>query len=334
LRDLVSANDSGGELPDETRREMANGLRGKVSASPDAIFGIAATEREMRYAAAALAWAEAQIPKTVGENREIVEKGKTSGGELESLRSEVARLREALAASEAREALSANDLRKSHNRIAAGVALASAAEAALCGGENESFNFANGLRNSLVWAGLDRDGKWSARSVQLPTARLEDLESFELPRDHFAFSAKSSRGVRVKAGGQRIAVNETICYYAGIVRPGHLTDASDYPFDLTNGLRNAHDPVVDALHLGNVSRFLNAAWGASQLPPNCAGAFENLNLGGKKMRCVRIVAVREVAPGEELLLDYGAQYWHEKANRDRPKEELISALAAFRAAAE
>ena len=75
--------------------------------------------------------------------------------------------------------------------------------------------------------------------------------------------------------------------------------------------------MVDALHQGNLSRFLNAAYGASGLMPNCAAEFEHLDLGGKRMRCVAVVAVAAVAPGEELLIDYGEQYWRAKANRDR-----------------
>ncbi len=201
-----------------------------------------------------------------------------------------------------------------------------------CQEESGGFDIASCLENVMSYTHLSREGVWQTRHLKLPRARLDDVEAFEVPPSHPAYGGErgQARGVRVKAGC-RIAANETVFYYAGIVRPGCPTqrDDSDYPFSLTDS-GDVRQPVVDALLQGNESRFINAARG-SQFETNCSTEFQVLTLGGKtKVTCVCVFTLCDVEGGQELFIDYGDHYWRAKENRDKPQLLLSEAVTAWR----
>lgn len=95
-----------------------------------------------------------------------------------------------------------------------------------------------------------------------------------------------------------------------------LADTTPYSFEVSD------DFVVDALHHGNVSRFINDPRGTPTSTPN-VGASE-VNFSAKRLSTVVFTTTRDVAVGAELLFDYGDKYsmemhmkpWEEDATID------------------
>lgn len=132
-----------------------------------------------------------------------------------------------------------------------------------------------------------------SRDVPLPAAPLQaHLAVFRLPPGHPAHSPhRPSRGVRARRPLPRGA---TLAFYAGEVVP----HASGRGYDFALNAADADGPCVDAARQGNATRFLNHSAAA----PNCRAVHD----GGA---LIRLVASRDIASGQELLLNYGAQFW-------------------------
>ena len=83
-------------------------------------------------------------------------------------------------------------------------------------------------------------------------------------------------------------------------------------------------PGVDAEHMGNELRMINDYRGVpGATGPNCK--FSRTAIRG--FRAALIVAIRPIAVGEELLLDYGAVYWDRGIMprvQDQPSDEPAS----------
>ena len=83
-------------------------------------------------------------------------------------------------------------------------------------------------------------------------------------------------------------------------------------------------PGVDAEHMGNELRMINDYRGVpGATGPNCK--FSRTAIRG--FRAALIVAIRPIAVGEELLLDYGAVYWDRgimPSVQDQPSDEPAS----------
>lgn len=141
---------------------------------------------------------------------------------------------------------------------------------------------------------------------KLGSYQLDNLELFDLPRDHPGWSAKSvQRGVRPI---RPIAGDTIIGFYAGIYRPGSFADENPYVF----GLQPSElDLVIDGLLVGNITRYINDPKGTGK-EANLEAEDVVIKQGSQSIRCVQFRSRRDILIGEELLLEYEASvkgYW-------------------------
>lgn len=198
--------------------------------------------------------------------------------------------------------------------------------------ERESLLLGEGavLQNSMLYVALSKNGQWNTRSIPLPEAALGLLEQFVLPPEHPASGGGGAQGVRLRTdAGRGLEKGELVMYYAGHVRCGvhsNQCDPSDYPCPLSsNADAQSTDPVVDALHLGNLSRFLNDARGSAE-PCNCFIQFEEVRCEKQPVVLVAVRTLRVIQPGEELTIDYGEAFWAAKERRDAPRRRAMELL--------
>lgn len=134
------------------------------------------------------------------------------------------------------------------------------------------------------------------------------LQSFQLPPEHPAlevFNVDAShpcfpgKGLRVREA-HSIRQGEELGHYAGIFRLTFLADTSPYSFEVNK------DFVVDALHNGNKTRFVNDPRGIPSAKPNVG--VEEVAFAKQKLYSIRFYALYDIAAGAELYLDYGTEY--------------------------
>ena len=114
-------------------------------------------------------------------------------------------------------------------------------------------------------------------------------EVFRLRDSHAAFNGVNSFGLRAK---KEMGKGEIIGHYAGEILENDRESDSTYCFELSETL------MIDARHFGNHTRFLNHS-----------DIGENVFAEKDGCRGVVIRTTRPVISGEELLLNYGPQYW-------------------------
>jgi len=149
-----------------------------------------------------------------------------------------------------------------------------------------------------------------------------NIELFRLPKNHPAHGNGSSLGVRAVAN---IKEGEVLCHYAGVIEPFHA-----------NGLVNMyvmHDAVRkdvqhNALVFGNEARFINAHNGTGLQPNVAYGDFDKLGStrGEDFVTSCQVVATRDIKVGEELLADYGEEYWKHPHFAETNKVENFEVL--------
>lgn len=152
--------------------------------------------------------------------------------------------------------------------------------------------------------------------LELPYHQLGKLETFNLPRNHPAYRhGVASKGVRAK---EEIATDSIIGFYAGIYRPGIFGPENPYVFGVHP---QDSDMVIDALKVGNITRYINDPRG-TQLMSNLEAEDVIIRHGAHTIRCVQFKITRNILAGEELLLEYEAStkgYW----NAYQPRVEII-----------
>lgn len=156
------------------------------------------------------------------------------------------------------------------------------------------------LPNVLVFARLNPEsGMFERTVVDLPPISTK-LEVFILPATHFAARSDPmpGRGVRVRAG-ERLEEGEVIGCYGGSVataaRGEHCWSLGPQP----------DAPVVDASLLGNETSLINDGRYGGGPGANCDA--RTVWLSG--LLAIQIYAVRPIGEHEELLLDYGDDFW-------------------------
>jgi hypothetical protein len=302
LDELGSVREVHHTAVDDLRRLMQDSVR---------VFGVAATDHELTVLCKLIAGGGKENNATdddsahlrmVKENARLCTSLSEAQQALKQQEAEVAALR-----------LQLRELRQAGHTVLDGL--------------REQSSSAEALNNNcMAYVHLSKSGVWSTKQLELPEACLAMVEVFELPREHPA-AGDGAKGVRLRLDAEReLEQGETVMYYAGHVRCGlerSQRDNSDYPCPLTEEQRNC-DPVVDALYLGNASRFLNDPRGTGKAS-NCSTSFELLRVAGQKMWCVAVLAARRIARGEELMIDYGdAAYWEAKERRDGPYDRARS----------
>lgn len=99
-----------------------------------------------------------------------------------------------------------------------------------------------------------------------------------------------------------------VCDYRGIICTDLDLDMAiwkPYLFEYPSfGLPTDRRYFIDAEHAGNVGRFLNHS-----KRPNCR--YEYLTFDGRWV--VGLFTDRDIAPGEQLVYDYGSLYWEQAA---------------------
>jgi SET domain-containing protein len=106
--------------------------------------------------------------------------------------------------------------------------------------------------------------------------------------------------------GQRIAAGEWLGEYLGEVLPAAAREAqtSAYAFTLRGyAADRVPELVVDAQTHGNWTRFVN-----SSCRPNVAATPEQIG----KVRIVAFRAETDIAAGEQVLINYGRDYFAER----------------------
>jgi TPR repeat protein len=315
-------------------REMRKLLAGRVRGRH--VFGIEATERELEVVSSFLGNKE---NSGVEEQRLRLELAKERAekmvlaNELESARQKAERCDAARLLSETRVACAQKEMESALQRadeLSGKLSeLRSAANQLLISLNQSKHTSEPALQNCMQYVHLSKRGVWSTRTLPLPEACLSLLEVFELTPDHPAAGVGGARGVRVRLDAERaLKMGETVMYYGGHVRCGlhdGQCDPSDYPCPLNLEQQKSTDPVVDAMYLGSLARFLNDARGGAR-ESNCQTQFDTVRIGGSLVVCVAIRTLRVIHAGEELLIDYGDAYWAAKELRDGPQERAISDL--------
>lgn len=120
---------------------------------------------------------------------------------------------------------------------------------------------------------------------------------------------KVGTGIFLKSSEKSIEIGSFIGVYAGVKElveeePGFT---SSYAYNIAKGisLKESQDRCaiqVNALNTGNFTRFLNH----SSLQPNIKPLLSKLP-GGRVE--ILFFALKKINPGEQLLVDYGDQYW-------------------------
>jgi hypothetical protein len=121
-----------------------------------------------------------------------------------------------------------------------------------------------------------------------------------------AHPACGQNGLYATAGFQ---VGDVLGEYTGKVMPGHW--GGEYVTRLWNTGANSDyfRPGVDAQKIGNELRMINDFRGVpGATGHNCK--FSRAAIRG--FRAALIVAIKPIAPNEELLLDYGEVYWRQE----------------------
>jgi SET domain-containing protein len=102
--------------------------------------------------------------------------------------------------------------------------------------------------------------------------------------------------------------------YTGLVKPQQGADSSHYlveVHDRHTGLRFD----LDAEHYGNETRFINDYKGVAD-HPNVALVLYHAHATGELS--VGVVTQRQLQHGEEILVDYGRQFWRSPGNSPDP----------------
>jgi len=141
------------------------------------------------------------------------------------------------------------------------------------------------------------------------------IELFELPPKHPAYGSGSNLGVRAV---QDIPKGEIVCHYAGVVEPR-----------FKNGLANLYvmhdhelmgDTQHNALVFGNEARFINAPKG---LDKEANVAFDKFTrLPFTDVSSCQVRALVDINEGDELLVEYGEQYWNHDVFKQPAKSQF------------
>lgn len=127
------------------------------------------------------------------------------------------------------------------------------------------------------------------------------IKMFRLPKNHPAYSGSNSFGICAK---KRIPKDTIIGYYAGLYIPERSAPHNAYIMatDEENGM------MYDAFACGNEMRFINGHLNIAN-KPNVYMA-DVVPIDNSDWVTARpIVTLRDIKPNEELLLDYGENYW-------------------------
>lgn len=143
---------------------------------------------------------------------------------------------------------------------------------------------------------------------KLGVYQLDNLEIFDLPRGHPGWNpVKLQRGVRPF---RPIPADTIVGFYAGVYRPGSFADENPYVF----GVQPIElDLVIDALVVGNITRYINDPKGTGH-EANLEAEDVIIQQGAHTVRCVQFRSLREILIGEELLFEYEATvkgYWNQ-----------------------
>ena len=134
----------------------------------------------------------------------------------------------------------------------------------------------------------------------LPKEQMDKLEVFSVTSDHPAYPGS---GVRAK---EFLEKGSNIGFYAGWLRKGSEAPDNAYVFNLRR------DWVIDAGASGNVTRYINDYRGTGQKVNVDVLETVVKREGASEIPGVIFVAAADIKEGEELLFDYGPEYWEEK----------------------
>lgn len=130
----------------------------------------------------------------------------------------------------------------------------------------------------------------------------------KLPEDHPAYGHDESMGL---FGDSRIVYSRrnqdanVIGYYAGVYLP-----AGTVPFNPYIMCSDDYTPLVwDAFSFGNKTRFVNAYNGVAHTPNAKIGDLCPVQGAPDWVKMRPIIITRTIEAGEEIVLDYGEQYW-------------------------
>lgn len=138
---------------------------------------------------------------------------------------------------------------------------------------------------------------------------------FQLPKDHPANSDGTGLGVKSR---RDIVSGNLIGYYACEVydeleddHNGYDPKEEDLPFN--QYIMSPHDEsstlIYDAQYVGNTLRFINDVRGVASHPNVQMGKCVRFKNAPEWVSIRPIYAIASIKKGEELLLDYGDQYW-------------------------
>lgn len=159
----------------------------------------------------------------------------------------------------------------------------------------------------------------SMRDFPLPPVRRDLCEMRVLPEGHPAHSVDKGLGVYAT---QRIRKPRTsdlvIGHYAGVLCPDR-----HFPFNpYIMCSDDAQNMIYDAFSCGNEMRFINAYNGVAKRPNVRMGAVCHVEGAPEWVTAREIVLLRSIEKGEELLLDYGDNYWDKsEAKAEHPKRD-------------
>ncbi|MDE2095831.1 MAG: hypothetical protein KGL39_01140 [Patescibacteria group bacterium] len=166
-----------------------------------------------------------------------------------------------------------------------------------------------------------RNAERNKRAVDFGFSAGDKLEEFVIPANDPRVGLRGGKGVRVVPGGQ-IRKEEFVLTYGGILAfsRGRTTGiAQEFEFELYALTTQSTCPVNKCPFVisapkgyGNLSRLINdfRVLGAKEQTTQPNVMFGEVLVNGRIPVPV-ITAVRDIAAGEELLIDYGEDYWRD-----------------------
>jgi hypothetical protein len=133
------------------------------------------------------------------------------------------------------------------------------------------------------------------------------VQLFHLPRSHAAWNDGTGLGVRATAS---IPVGMTIGYYAGEYYHQPSYDEFDESNSYVMEPYAASEFVYDGKCLSNEMRFINDPRGISPWPNVMMGKHVQMKNAPKGVTARPIITIREIEEGQEILMDYGPEYWN------------------------
>jgi len=149
------------------------------------------------------------------------------------------------------------------------------------------------------------DGGNDATEYVVDPCATNKLELFVVPDNHPAYPGMGVKALEALPKGTEIG------YYTGIIAPSWFLEEDDNNAYVMIASPKPYNLVINAKRVGNILRYVNDPRGSGR-KTNVKSGWITRGRDPNKFYFVLMIAKRDIAAGEELLLDYedgNSDYW-------------------------